>query len=81
MKSLFNEITENYRYHNQENYEAFDKLTDYLFNGWDLCDNQEEYTGELFHDSIPLSFVEEWCATWDAEADGLQWAVDIILAD
>lgn len=82
MKTLFEEITENASYHNQNNYEAFDKLTDYLMYGWDNTSHTEKkrYTAEeKLYDTIPMDFVEEWCDNWDAEADGLQWAVDIIL--
>ncbi|MCB0583619.1 MAG: hypothetical protein KDD10_30340 [Phaeodactylibacter sp.] len=81
MKNLFNEITENYSYHNEHHYEAFDKITDYLFNGWDLCTENEkmQYNGKKFHDVIPVDFIEEWCDNWDPESDGLQWAVDVIL--
>lgn len=79
--SLFTEITQNSGYHNSENYEAFDKITDHLCKGWDFCTDKEEYPDtEFLYDIIPMSFVMEWCATWDAEADGLQWAVDIICA-
>lgn len=80
MKNLFKQITQNSSYHNQNNYKAFDKVTDYLCSGWDLCDEKEAYTAkQKLYDMIPMDFVEEWCANWDAEADGLQWAVDEIL--
>ena len=81
MSDLFTEITENRTYHYETNYDAIDSIESHLQEGWNWCDNKQDYEGFNIDDEnkIPLSYTKEWCENCDFIAEQKQISVDILL--
>ena len=78
--SLFKQITENAYYHNQNNYDALDKIQKHLNEGWNWCENKGSWEGydSENENKIPDSFIKDWCLNADFKADGLQEYVEVL---